>query len=202
MRSTDTENATCAGTYSEVLSRTLARATKLSVPFQGMAIALGPDYTKIAGSLPAGDHAGLTSPAWRLSASISLEESPRTTHVFPSSASTETECFEVASMALLGSAIATLKYLNDGAADAPGPIHRVPDGLSGAGMVIWTTQPTGDALPVMHREDGSVRVSVQPSVKVPYFQTDPLPLAGRVAFSWTGRKDLTLPGLFLGRCRE
>src|SRR5689334_5145858 len=96
------------------------------------------------------DHAGLTSPARRLSASISLEDSSLTTPIFISPATTlaSAECFDVASIALLGSAIATLKYLNDGADSAATPIHRAPAEASGAGMVTWTTHPAGDALSV------------------------------------------------------
>src|SRR6185503_18409898 len=61
-------------------------------------------------------HAGFTSPALRLNAAISLEESFLTTDTTPTLASTPSaRCFVVASMALSGAAIATLKYSNDGA---------------------------------------------------------------------------------------
>jgi hypothetical protein len=68
---------------------------------------LGP-LGEVGWPLPAGDHAGLTSPAVRFSASISLADNFLTTRVSP--CSVLAKCREVASMALLGSAIATLKY--------------------------------------------------------------------------------------------
>jgi len=71
--------------------------------------------------------AGFTSPALRLSAEISNSESPLTTDISRSLSSVSAKCSLVASMALKGAAMATLKYRNNG-----GPKPRRPTHLDGA----------------------------------------------------------------------
>ena len=76
---------------------------------------------KGAGLHPA--QAGATCPASSFKAVISPGDSPRTTLIGPSWPSVLAKCLVVASRALAGAAIATLKYLNEGADETAGPIH-------------------------------------------------------------------------------
>jgi hypothetical protein len=94
-------------------------------------------------------HAGLTSPALRRSTAISSDESALTALVSRSGSSAK--CFLVASTAFSEAAIATLKYLKDGASGkVPARGLPVVDCVDCAGIVTWTTQPVGATLPVMH----------------------------------------------------
>ena len=60
------------------------------------------------------------------------------------------ECFLAAATAFSGAAIATLKYLNDGASCKVFARDRVGDCVAGAGTATWTTHPAEDASSVMH----------------------------------------------------
>ena len=101
--------------------------------------------------------AGFTSPAARLSAAISRSESPLTTAISRSLSSVSPKCCLVASMALNGTAMATLKYRNDGGPKPRRPTQRDRASSDGwAGIVSCTTQPAGDALSVMHRDLGYI----------------------------------------------
>ena len=101
--------------------------------------------------------AGFTSPAARLSAAISRSESPLTTAISRSLSSVSPKCCLVASMALNGAAMATLKYRNDGGPKPRRPTQRDRASSDGsAGIVSCTTQPAGDALSVMHRDLGYI----------------------------------------------
>ena len=139
----------------------------------------------VVGALLAGHHAGTTSPGLRPSAAISANDSGLTTLVSLSSASAK--CFEVASIALPAAAIATLKYLNDGAPSKPGPYRRA-EGDTGrvgsAGMVTWTTKPAGCALSVM---DGRWHCSRPPSSSVRSVQNFKLTHYRR-PLTWTERQ--------------
>ena len=103
--------------------------------------------------------AGLTSPALRLRATISRSESPLTTDISRSLSSVPAKCSLVASMALNGTAMATLKYRNAGGPKPGRPTHRASS-EAGTGIVSCTTQPAGDALSVMHRH---LRYFIPPS---------------------------------------
>jgi hypothetical protein len=85
-------------------------------------------------------HAGFTSPASRLRTAISAGDSFLTTDISEISASgLFAKCLAVASMALSGTAIATLKYWNDGApATMMGGRHGASASLTSGfpGMVI------------------------------------------------------------------
>jgi hypothetical protein len=101
--------------------------------------------------------AGFTSPAARLSAAISRSESPLTTAISRSLSSVSPKCCLVASMALNGTAMATLKYRNDGGPKPRRPTQRDRASSDGwAGIVSCTTQPAGDALSVIHRDLGYI----------------------------------------------
>src|SRR5262245_32747037 len=83
---------------------------------------------------------------------ISDSESPLTTDSSRSLAAVPAKCFLDASMALIGTAMATLKYRNDGGPNPCRPTHRdCASSETCAGIVSCTTQPAGDALSVMHR---------------------------------------------------
>ena len=129
--------------------------------------------------------AGFTSPTLRLSAAISGSERPLTTDISRSLSSDPAKCSLVASMALNGAAMATLKYRNDGGPKPRRPTHRDRASSEGrAGIVSCTTQPAGDALSVMHRDLGYFASQSQER------SPSKLPCGGRsLQFIW-----LTSPG--------
>src|SRR6185295_7070843 len=110
---------------------------------------------------PSHSQAGFTSPTLRLSATISGSESPLTTDISRSLSSVPAKCSLVASMALNGAAMATLKYRNIGGPRLGRPTHRDwAFSETGTGIVSCTTQPAGVALSVMQRH---LRYFIPPS---------------------------------------